>query len=193
MILWISLSVAVVVAVLVAVLATSKPASQIEGQSPLLGKPAPGISGASLTGTGQVQLSSYLGRWVVVNFMASWCVPCQEEMPQLLAYAQRHQGSAAPVLLSVEYDEGDAGALRSFLRSRDATWPAVVDAQAKVDYGVSGIPQSYLIDPEGTVVVKINGEINADQLDTDIASLGGEASVLGGASGATAPGTSSTP
>ena len=59
--------------------------------------------------------------------------------------------------------------LAAFLRGSHATWPAVDDGQAVVDYGVGGIPESYLVDPSGTVVAKYAGGVVASQLNTFIA------------------------
>ncbi len=91
LVLWISLGVAVALAVLVTVLATSGSSGQQSARSPLIGKPAPAIKGPSILGGPAVQLSAYTGKWVLVNFAASWCVPCRQETPQLLAFSQDHQ------------------------------------------------------------------------------------------------------
>ena len=114
--------------------------------SPLIGKPAPAIQGPSLTGGPAVQLSSLEGKWVLVNFAASWCIPCRQETPQLLAFAQDHGQSANgqsgnATIVTVAYDEGDVPSLTAFLRSTHSTWPAVNDGQAVVDYGVGGHPR----------------------------------------------------
>jgi cytochrome c biogenesis protein CcmG/thiol:disulfide interchange protein DsbE len=162
---WISLGVACGVAVLVAVLATSGPASQVSEGSPLIGKRAPAIDGRSLLGTGHVELSSFSGKWVLVNFAASWCFPCRQEMPQLQAFEQQHAQTGNGVILSVAYDEGDVSNLVSYLRSQHATWPAVDDGSAVVNYGVGTIPESFLIDPQGTVVAKYVSGVVAAQLD----------------------------
>ncbi|MGI8492037.1 MAG: TlpA family protein disulfide reductase, partial [Acidimicrobiales bacterium] len=168
MVMWISLATGALVAVLVAVLASAGPAGQQTG-SPLVGKPAPPINGPPITpgAAGTVRLGAFEGKWVLVNFAASWCVPCQQEMPQLLAFVQRHAAGDA-VVLTVGYDENDIGGLRSLLQARHATWPAVDDPQAKVRYGLRGVPESYLIDPAGTVVAKYSGGVNADRLDSFI-------------------------
>jgi cytochrome c biogenesis protein CcmG/thiol:disulfide interchange protein DsbE len=173
LVLWISLGTAAAVAALVAVLATSGPAGQASAGSPLIGRKAPSISGPSVglsARAGQtVQLSSLAGKWVLVNFAASWCVPCRQEMPQLVSFAGAHARAGDATVLTVEYDEGDVGGLTSWLRSAHASWPAVNDGQAVVDYGVSGIPESYLVDPEGTVVAKYVGGVVAAQLNAFIA------------------------
>ena len=172
LVLWIALSTAAAVAALVAVLASSGPAGQASAGSPLIGRKAPPIEGKSVgqsaSGGKSVQLSSYAGKWVLVNFAASWCVPCRQEMPQLVSFAGAHARSGDATVLMVEYDEGDLGGLTSWLRAAHADWPAVDDGQAVVDYGVSGIPESYLVDPEGTVVAKYLGGVVAAQLNAFI-------------------------
>jgi cytochrome c biogenesis protein CcmG/thiol:disulfide interchange protein DsbE len=182
-ILWVTVGASVVLAVLVAVLASSGPASQVSAASPLVGKPAPAIKGARIneTGTGgaitsgssTVSLSQLSGKWVLVNFAASWCVPCQEEMPQLLQFANDHSRAVDAVVLTVAYDEQNVGGLASFLRSWHATWPAVDDGSAVVNYGVGGLPESFLVDPAGTVVAKYVGGVKADQLESVIRGGGG--------------------
>jgi cytochrome c biogenesis protein CcmG/thiol:disulfide interchange protein DsbE len=169
LVLWTSLGMAVVLAVLVTILATSGPSSQTTAHSPLVGKPAPPIQGPSIVGGPNVQLSSYAGKWVLVNFAASWCIPCRQETPQLLTFAQDHRQAADATILTVAYDEGDVPNLTAFLRSSRSTWPAVNDGRAVVDYGVAGIPESYLVDPSGTVVAKYEGGVVASQLNAFIA------------------------
>jgi cytochrome c biogenesis protein CcmG/thiol:disulfide interchange protein DsbE len=161
------------IAVLVAVLATSGPASQVSERSPLIGKRAPTINGQSLLGAGRVELSSFSGRWVLVNFAASWCFPCRQEMPQLQAFEQQHAQVDNGVILSVAYDEGDVPNLVTYLRSQHASWLAVDDGSAVVNYGVRGIPESYLIDPQGTVVAKYVSGVVASQLDAVMAKASG--------------------
>ena len=135
----------------------------------LIGRKAPAIDGRSLLNGGHtVTLSTLAGKWVLVNFAASWCVPCRQEMPQLVSFAGAHARTGDATVLMVEYDEGDLGGLTSWLRAAKANWPAVDDGQAVVDYGVSGIPESYLVDPEGTVVAKYLGGVVAAQLNAFI-------------------------
>ena len=159
-----SVATAVVLAALIAVLASSKPANTA-AYSPLISKPAPPVSGPGINMPGTYQLSQYLGKWVLVNFSASWCNPCRLETPQLARFEQEHAATGNAVILAVEYDPGDRADLASFLEQSKATWPAVEDSQAEVSYGVGQIPESYLVDPQGTVVAKFFGEVTAAQLD----------------------------
>jgi cytochrome c biogenesis protein CcmG/thiol:disulfide interchange protein DsbE len=157
---WSSLGLAFLIAALVAVLASAKPGGN-QARSPLIGKPAPAIAGKSLVGARQVSLSQYGGRWVLVNFAASWCVPCRQETPQL----QQLQASGRAVVLQVAYDPNDRADLAAYLKSLGVTWPAVDDAGAVSSYGVGDIPESYLVDPQGTVIAKYFGEVSSKQLD----------------------------
>src|SRR5229473_5124319 len=108
--LWSALAVAAVVAVLIAVLATSKSAGQVQQQanSPLQGKLAPEVAGPQLDGS-PVRLSSYRGKWVLVNFFASWCVPCQQEQGDLVRFENRHQASGDASVFAVRFDDPDTG------------------------------------------------------------------------------------
>lgn len=159
----------VVVGVLVAIIASAPPAASVDSRSQLLGKHAPAVSGPGLEG-GHFRLAGFRGEWVLVNFMASWCVPCQEEMPQLAAFQAEHASAHDATILGVEYDQSDLGNLTSFLRQHHAAWPVVNDSMAKVAYGVSGIPESYLVSPNGVVTAKFFGGITAAKLDAAIAS-----------------------
>jgi cytochrome c biogenesis protein CcmG/thiol:disulfide interchange protein DsbE len=172
-VLWISLGVAVALAILVTILATSGSATQQTAHSPLVGRAAPPIKGPSIVGGPAVALSSLAGKWVLVNFAASWCIPCRQETPQLAAFAQDHRPAGDATILTVAYDEGDVPNLTSFLRSSHSTWPAVNDGQAVVAYGVAGIPESYLVDPAGTVVAKYEGGVVASQLNAFILKASG--------------------
>ena len=163
--LWSAIGAGVVAAVLVAVIASAQPSSQVMGQSPLLGKPAPGVSGPGLAG-GHYSLAQFRGRWVLVNFMATWCQPCQAEMPQLVKFSHQHARKGDAMVLTVADDPSNVGQLRNFLRARGADWPAVDDPEATVAYGLTGLPSSFLVAPDGTVYAYLLGQVNAAELDS---------------------------
>ncbi len=162
---WISLAALVVAGAVVAVLATRPPAQVSEVDTPLLGKAAPAVSGTTLGG-GHFDLSSLRGRWVVLNFFASWCPPCQQEEPEMVAFAFHHRQVGSAALVSVVYDDSTSSA-RSFLARSGATWPAVVDpdGQIAVDYGVRGPPETFLVSPSGKVLVHLDGAVTESALD----------------------------
>ena len=163
LVLYTSLGVAALIGVFIAVLAAAQPSSN--STSPLIGKPAPPISGKALNGNASYTLTQFSGEWVLVNFSASWCTPCREETPQLQRFTDEHQSAGNGVVLAVAFDPADVGNLAAYFRSSHATWPAVDDLSAEVAYGVSQIPQSYLVDPSGTVVAKFFGNLTAAQVD----------------------------
>jgi cytochrome c biogenesis protein CcmG/thiol:disulfide interchange protein DsbE len=155
----------VVGAALVALLATRPPETATEVDTPLVGQSAPGIAGATLGG-GPFNLAAERGRWVVVNFFASWCPPCQQEQPELVAFAYAHRAAGDAALVGVVFDDGTSTA-RSFMRSTGASWPSVVDpgGQIALDYGVRGPPETFLVSPGGTVVAHFDGPMTNGALD----------------------------
>jgi thiol-disulfide isomerase/thioredoxin len=164
-VLWVVVGTAVVVAALIAVVASAQPSSEVEGKSPLLGGPAPAISGPGLGG-GHYSLAQFRGRWVLVNFMATWCEDCQQEMPQLMEFAKQHARAGDATVLTVADDPSDVGQLRRYLAAEGAGWPAVDDPVATVSYGIQGLPSSFLVAPDGTVFAYLIGEVRASELDS---------------------------
>jgi thiol-disulfide isomerase/thioredoxin len=164
-VLWAAIGVGVVTAVLIAVIASAQPSSQVTARSPLLGDNAPPISGPGLGG-GHYSLAQFRHQWVLVNFMATWCEPCQQEMPQLLMFAKQHEAAADATVLTVVYDPTNVAQLKSFLKARGARWPAVNDPSASVSYGVTGLPSSFLVAPDGIVYAYVPGEVKAAELNS---------------------------
>lgn len=164
-----ALAVTVVIGVLVWVLATSEPAQNRITKSPLVGEVAPIIAGATLDGS-MFDLDEYQGRWVVVNFFATWCAPCVSEHPELVSFSRRHAQAGDAVVVSVAYDD-EPDNLRAFFERNGGDWPVVIgDADRPVsrivlEYGVSGVPESYLVDPLGFVAFKITGGVTSTGLD----------------------------
>ncbi|HEY3186489.1 MAG TPA: TlpA disulfide reductase family protein [Solirubrobacteraceae bacterium] len=168
---WVALAVGVVAAGLIALLATRHSTADTAAASPLTGKPAPEVIASDLDGT-TVRLSQYRGRYVVLNFFASWCTPCQREHDDLERFSARHgasgQGDARVVAVLFDDEPSDA---RDFFKARGGDWPVLVDPRGKValDFGVRGPPESFLVDPDGFVLARVVGEVTDVGLDRLIA------------------------
>jgi cytochrome c biogenesis protein CcmG, thiol:disulfide interchange protein DsbE len=163
-VLWAAVGAGAAVAAIIAVAASAQPSGEVTGSSPLLGQQAPAVSGPGLAG-GRYSLAQFHHEWVLVNFMASWCTACRQEMPQLEEFYRQHARAGDATVLAIEYDQADTSALRSYLAGQGANWPAVDDPSASVPYGVEGLPSSFLVAPGGTVYAYLLGGVRAAQLD----------------------------
>ena len=155
------------VAVLVGVAiwqATSKsPTADSTALSGPAGGPAPDFSLESLSGSGTVSLATFHGRLLVVNFWASWCIPCRTEMPLLEAAFRSERGRVA--FLGIDANDTSSAA-RAFLAKMHVTYPAVSDPNGAVAtrYGLFGLPTTVLISRSGKIVGRHIGELHADTL-----------------------------
>lgn len=162
---FVALAVAIAVGALVVVFARSERAGERQAVSPLVGRPAPILDGTTTDG-GSYELGARRGRWVVVNFMASWCGPCRQEQPELELFADRHGAAGdAEVVAVIVNDEPDA--IEAFFDQYGGDWPAVLDpdGEAYVDFGVVKVPETYVVDPDGIIAAKVDGAVSADGLD----------------------------
>ncbi len=168
--------VAIPVALLIAVLATRPEAGTRAADSPLLGKAAPLLEGTTLDDQA-FQLTQFRGRWVLVNFFATWCVPCRQEHDDLIRFHREHQQAGDAEVVGVVYDDS-ADAVRDFRRQHGGLWPMVLDPQGRIalDWGVSGVPESYVVSPDGRVAAKVVGGVEARALDNLLAQVGGSPS-----------------
>lgn len=151
---------------LVLVLATRDPATTRVAKSRLVGKPAPPIVGESVMDGEAFDLQDHRGRFVLVNFFATWCTPCIEEHDDLVRFANTHAVADDARVVSVVYSDTKED-VRRFFEQRGGDWPVVPDDDGSIatSYAVIRVPESYLVGPDGTVVLKIIGGIRADQLE----------------------------
>ena len=162
---WIALGIAVVAVALILVMARARPATTRAVDSPLVGRISPAVQGDTIDGDA-FDLDLLRGQWVVVNFFATWCVPCREEHPELVRFARAHRRAGDAGVVGVVYDD-DPDAVRSFRAQEGGDWPMVLDPSGRValDFGVSGVPESFLVDPDGRVHTKIVGGVRYDELE----------------------------
>ena len=150
-------------AALVTILSAGLGKNPNEIRSPLVGRPAPDFALREV-GTGTpIDLTRFKGKPVVVNFWATWCGPCWEEHPILVANARR-LGSDVQFLGVVFQDKEET--ILNFLRQRGSSYPTVVDDNGKtaIAYGVGGVPETFFIDAEGVIRAKHSGPLTADLL-----------------------------
>jgi cytochrome c biogenesis protein CcmG, thiol:disulfide interchange protein DsbE len=139
--------------------------------SALVGRPAPELRGTTLDGAA-FDLADWRGHVVLVNIWGSWCGPCREELTLLAsAYATLQQRGLHVVGIDVRDDPDTA---RGFLQQHgNARWPSVQDPddERAVDWGTFALPESYLVGPDGTVVAKAVGALDARWIDDNVVPL----------------------
>jgi cytochrome c biogenesis protein CcmG/thiol:disulfide interchange protein DsbE len=167
--LWIALAVGLVVALLVAVLATRPSATTVAVQSPLVGKAAPAVDARTIDGE-RFRLADLRGRWVVLNWFATWCVPCRIEHPDLVAFHDVHTRAGDASVVGVVYDDS-VQAVKEFRAAEGGSWPLLDDPDGRLAlaYGVAGVPESFLVDPDGVIVAKVLGGVERENLEELIA------------------------
>jgi cytochrome c biogenesis protein CcmG/thiol:disulfide interchange protein DsbE len=169
---FISLAVAAVVAALFVVLASGKAAKPDVTSSFLLGKPAPAVVSTTLDGK-PFDLGRRKGSWVVLNFFQSTCLPCKAEHPELVAFAAQQAGIAdGAELYTVVKDDADS-AVSNWFADHGGNWPIVKDDDGSIAtaFGVAQVPETWIIDPSGVVVVRHPTTITADSLSTELQRL----------------------
>lgn len=107
----------------------------------------------------RVSFKDFKGKVVLLNFWATWCAPCRAEMPSLENLYRSFKGKGL-VVIGVSVDNSD-NSVRSFVRQKKITFPILLDSKKEVsfdDYGVIGLPVTFLIDQKGIIVEKVFGE-----------------------------------
>ncbi len=118
----------------------------------------------------QFKLSDYRGKWVVLNYWATWCPPCLEEIPELVLYHEAHKDSDG-VVIGIDMEMLQPRVLEQFVDDNFISYPIVplVEDMPAFD-NVDNFPTTYLIDPDGIAVVKHVGSVTADAIEEFIES-----------------------
>lgn len=136
-----------------------------------VGEVAPVKTLPQLEGSGEGSLADYRGKWVLVNFWASWCLPCRQEAPALEEFQHRHGGSGFTVLgIDTQDLSSDA---EDFAAKYGLSYPQLHDGEGKAadEYGTTGVPENFLVAPSGKVKLVQPGPVSEQYLREQVAPL----------------------
>lgn len=134
-----------------------------------VGEPAPPLEGSTLDGR-PFTLADLKDHVVLVNFWATWCDPCREEIPQLIKVYDRYRGDGF-VILGVSVDEDGPRPVSTFAEKFHVTYPLLMPSEASVDrWNLFGIPATFLLDRRGVVVHRYFGFPGLEKLSREVES-----------------------
>lgn len=136
-------------------------------QTPMIGRPAPPFALPEVGSTRTISLADFRGKPVVVNFWATWCVPCYAEHEVLRSTAAAMGDNVH--FLGIVYDDTEQN-IQKFLAQNGAAYPALMDAGGKtaIAYGVYGVPETFFIDANGKIVEKFEGALDYGSIQANI-------------------------
>ena len=136
-------------------------------ESPLIGRVAPAFTLREVGTANTVNLEQFRGKPVVLNFWATWCGPCWEEHPVLVANARMMQPNVQ--FVGVVFQDTEEK-IQSFLNSRGSAYPTLIDDAGKtaIAYGVGGVPETFFLDASGKIVAKHDGPISSEMLQANL-------------------------
>ena len=116
------------------------------------------------------RLSDHRGKWVVVNFWATWCGPCMVEIPELIRFHERHEDHDA-VVVGVNFEEIETPALAEFIAQMRINYPVVRagDKPLLPFEPLKGLPSTFFVDPRGELVASHTGPVTAEAIEDFLA------------------------
>ena len=114
-------------------------------------------------------VEAYAGKWLVVNYWATWCPPCLDEIPELVEFHENHKDKDA-LVLGINFEEVDDKYLRQFVDENFISYPIVkMKPGVKGPFGlIHGLPTTFLVSPKGEVVASKTGGITLKDLEDSI-------------------------
>lgn len=147
-----------------------------QGRRATVGTPIPEFTVVELDGT-PISPSTLAGRAVIVNFWNTWCVPCQDELPALRDFYERHRAEADFLFLGIVRDDSRR-AVREYVRAEVIEWTVAMDpdSDAQLGFGTRGQPETFAITPDGVIVASQIGPATVRGLEQMLAAARGGAS-----------------
>lgn len=161
----------VLVAALGAALLRPKDTSSGTGD-PLLGQTAPTFVLKTLDG-GTLSLAQLRGKPLLLNFWASWCVPCRDEAP-LLREVSEQQGAGGLKVVGVLFQDPDQRRMRKFIADYGLAYPNLLDSDLKtsINYGITGVPETFFIGADGLIKSVDRGGLTRETLSAGLKTIG---------------------
>ena len=152
------------------VLVTAEPNTADDADSPLLGQPAPSVVTTTLNDE-EFVLANRKGSWVVFNFFNSTCVPCVAEHPELVAFNEREATAVNPAEIYTVINDDNDESVRAFFTKNGGDWQKIRDSDGAISvaFGVAKVPETWVIDPNGYVRLRIAGMLTPGLLDDQLA------------------------
>ncbi|MBP2239460.1 peroxiredoxin [Cytobacillus eiseniae] len=137
------------------------------------GKRAPDFTLEDLNGN-PIKLNDYKGKAILLNFWATWCPPCKDEMPHMEKLYQKYNNDGFEILaVNVMTSEKDPKNVNHFIEDYQLTFPIPIDEKGIVfhDYAILGYPTSFFIDSDGVIRKKVMGPVNEEEMEIEILKL----------------------
>ncbi len=162
---WTALAVGAVLVAFIGILAFGGDRS--DRGNALLGQRVPRVAGPTLGG-GTYDIDNGRGRWVVVNFFATWCGPCVQEHPELVKLDEWGRSTGQAEVVAVVFND-PVDTVEAFFAERGGGWPVLDNPQIPIEFQVAQVPETFLVSPRGQVVQHYEGGITADEIQAAMA------------------------